>query len=108
MKYRLRHPHTHAGKEYAVGDEIEIDQATADWLDQRHAERELTITTTTTPVPAGAPEGGESVRPVATTDGKVIPPTLDNVGRPGSLPAGSTATTLGNTARPVTTEERKK
>lgn len=86
MKYRLRHPHTHAGKQYAAGDEIEIDQATADWLDQRHAEREAAAL----PAPPDVPEGGVTTRPVTTTDGKVIPPTL------------------GNTARPVTTEERKK
>lgn len=86
MKYRLHYPHTHAGKQYAAGDEIEIDPATADWLRQRHAEREVP----TASVPPAAPEGGVTTRPVATTDGKVIPPTL------------------GNTARPVTTEERKK
>ena len=86
MKYRLLHPHTHAGKQYAAGEEIEVDQATADWLDQRHAEREAV----TASVPPGKPEGSFTTRPVATTDGKVIPPTL------------------GNTAQPVTTEERKK
>ena len=31
-KVKLAKPHTHAGKDYAAGDELPVGKSTADWL----------------------------------------------------------------------------
>lgn len=34
VKVKLTKPHTHAGKDFHAGDELEVDQCTAEWLRQ--------------------------------------------------------------------------
>ena len=37
VKIKLEKPHTHAGKEYEAGDEIEVSERQAEWLEKIEA-----------------------------------------------------------------------
>ena len=37
VKIKLEKPHTHAGKEYETGDEIEVSERQAEWLEKIEA-----------------------------------------------------------------------
>ena len=51
----LMRPHTHAGKTYGVGDRIEIDATSADWLIAHDIATPEPIATTTEPIPEPKP-----------------------------------------------------